>query len=77
MSGFGANVPAFEAEKRTIGCQPYTCAVSAGGTEFEFLAAEPVMKIEIGHRCGRRNDLHIVHLAAASGNGPNGLSRVE
>jgi hypothetical protein len=35
------------------------------------------MQIEIRHRCGRRADLHIVRLDAASDNGPNGLSRVE
>jgi hypothetical protein len=35
------------------------------------------MQIEIRHRCGRRADLHIVCLDAASGNGPNGLSVVE
>src|ERR1700675_1409014 len=77
VSRLRADVPAFEAEERTIGCQPYPCAVSAGWTGLEFLAGEPVMKIEIGHRCGRRDDLHIVDIDAASGNGPNGLSRVE
>jgi hypothetical protein len=35
------------------------------------------MQIEIRHRCGRRADFHIVRLDVASGNGPNGLSRVE
>jgi hypothetical protein len=77
MSRLRADVPAFEAEERTIACQPYPCAVSAGGAGLEFLTSEPVMKIEIGHRCGRRDNLHIVNLDAASDNGPNGLSRVE
>jgi hypothetical protein len=77
VSRLRVDVPAFEAEERTIACQPYSCAVSAGGTGLEFLTGEPVMKIEIGHRCGRRDDLHIVNLDAASDNGPNGLSRVE
>jgi hypothetical protein len=35
------------------------------------------MQVKIRHRCGRRADLHIVSLDAASGNGPSGLSRVE
>ena len=72
-----ADVPALEAQKRTGGCQPDTRTGPADRTRRELLGAEPLMQVEIWHRCGRRADLHIVCLDAASGNGPNGLSRVE
>jgi len=72
-----ADVPALEAQKRTGGCEPDTCPGPADRTRRELLGAEPLMQIEIRHRCGRRADLHIVSLDAARGNGPSGLSRVE
>ena len=77
LSRLRADVPALEAQKRTGGCQPDTRTGPADRTRRELLGAEPLMQIEIWHRCGRRADLHIVCLDAASGNGPNGLSRVE
>jgi hypothetical protein len=72
-----ADVPALEAQKRTGGCQLDTCPDPADRTRRELLGAEPLMQVEIRHRCGRRADLHIVSLDAAGGNGPSGLSRVE
>jgi len=77
LSRLRADVPALEAQKRTGGCQPDTRTGPADRTRRELLGAEPLMQVEIWHRCGRRADLHIVCLDAASGNGPNGLSRVE
>jgi hypothetical protein len=77
VSRLRADVPAFEAEKRTSGCQPDTGPGPADRTRLQLLGAEPLMQIEIRHRCGRRADLHIVCPDAASGNRPNGLSRVE
>ena len=77
LSRHRADVPALEAQKRTGGCQPDTRPCPADRTRRELLGAEPLMQVEIGHRCGRRADFHIVRLDAASDNGPNGLSRVE
>ena len=72
-----ADVSALEAQKRTGGRQPDTRSGPADRTRRELLRAKPLMQVEIGHRCGRRADFHIVCLDAASDNGPNGLSRVE
>lgn len=72
-----ADVPALEAQKRTGGFQPDTRLGPADRTRRELLRAKPLMQVEIRHRCGRRADFHIVCLDAATGNGPNGLSRVE
>jgi hypothetical protein len=55
-----ADVPAFEAEKRTSGRQADARPGPAGRTKLELLGAEPLMQIEIRHRCGRRADLPIV-----------------
>jgi hypothetical protein len=77
LRGRRSDVPAVEAQQRTGGGQPDSRLGPADRTGRELLGAEPLMQIEIRHRCGRRADLHIVRLDAASGNGPNGLSRVE
>jgi hypothetical protein len=77
VSRLRADVPAFEAEKRTSGCQADTRPGPADRTRLQLLGAEPLMQVEIRHRCGRRADLPIVGRDAAGGNGPNGLSRVE
>jgi len=57
VSRLRADVPAFEAEKRTSSCQPDTRPGPAGRTRLELLGAELLMQIEIRHRCGRRADL--------------------
>ena len=77
LSWHSTDVPALEAQKRAGGCQPDTRPGPADRTRRELLGAEPLMQIEIRHRCGRRADSHIVCLDAAGDNGPNGLSRVE